>query len=171
MRKSFTITAVLIAAALGTLLVLAFNQFQLYGRHEAIISQTEKIFFQYSNIREQIVEDIVEGNAAELGQVWTILIDNAIDAMDGSGTLEVTAAERAGEVIVEIADAGPGIPPELFQRIFQPFYTTKPPGKRTGLGLAIAQRIISGDHSGSIRCQSLPGRPVFTVTLPVEGAE
>ncbi|MCL7487974.1 MAG: GAF domain-containing protein [Desulfobulbaceae bacterium] len=69
MRKSFIITAVLIAAALGTLLVLAFNQFQLYGRHETIISQTEKILFQYSNIREQIVEDIVEGRAGELSRV------------------------------------------------------------------------------------------------------
>ena len=69
MRKSFIITAMLIAAALGTLLVLAFNQFQLYGRHEAIISRTEKILFQYSNIREQIIEDVVEGRAGELSRV------------------------------------------------------------------------------------------------------
>lgn len=69
MRKSFIITAVLIASALGTLLVLAFNQFQLYGGHEEIISQTEKILFQYSNIREQIVEDIVEGRVSELSRV------------------------------------------------------------------------------------------------------
>ncbi len=69
MRKSFIITAILIATALGTLLILAFNQFQLYGRHEAIISQTEKILFQYTNIREQIVEDVVEGRAGELSRV------------------------------------------------------------------------------------------------------
>ena len=69
MRKSFIITAMLIATALGTLLILAFNQFQLYGRHEAIITQTEKILFQYTNIREQIVEDVVEGRAGELSRV------------------------------------------------------------------------------------------------------
>lgn len=69
MRKSFIITAILVAAALGSLLVLAFNQFQLYGRHEMIISQTEKLLFQYSNIREQIVEDIVEGRVDELSRV------------------------------------------------------------------------------------------------------
>lgn len=69
MRKSFIITVVLIAVALGTLLVLAFYQFQLYGRHEAIISQTEKILFQYSNIREQIIGDIVEGRTGEVARV------------------------------------------------------------------------------------------------------
>ncbi len=113
----------------------------------------------------------VQGNAADLGQVWTILIENAVDAMDGSGSLEVKAVSDAGEVTVEVTDAGPGIPHEVGQRIFEPFFTTKPPGKGTGLGLAIAHRIIVKDHYGSIRCQSRPGRTVFTVTLPVEGTE
>ncbi len=111
----------------------------------------------------------VEGNVAELGQVWTILIENGIDAMSGSGTLEVRATGHPDEVTVEISDAGPGIPADVQGRIFEPFFTTKPPGKGTGLGLAIARRIVVTDHSGSIRCQSRPGRTTFSVTLPVEG--
>ena len=113
----------------------------------------------------------VHGNSADLLQVWMILIENGVDAMEGAGTLEVSASATGGEVTVEVTDAGPGIPKDVAQRIFEPFFTTKAPGKGTGLGLAIAHRIIVSDHLGSIRCQSRPGRTVFTVALPVGDVE
>ncbi len=120
------------------------------------------------DLRTEISSDLppVLGNAADLSQVWTILIENAVDAMDGTGTLEVEAVSEGEEVIVKVTDAGPGMPSDVRRQIFDPFFTTKPPGKGTGLGLAIAHRIITTDHRGSIGCQSQPGRTVFTVTLP-----
>jgi signal transduction histidine kinase len=108
----------------------------------------------------------------ELNQVWTNLIDNAIDAMGGQGTLTVRTRSGLDErLVVEIADTGPGVPDEVRSRIFEPFFTTKPIGKGTGLGLDIAWRIVVGRHRGDIRLESEPGATRFQVVLPVREPE
>ena len=111
----------------------------------------------------------VEAYASELNQVWTNLIDNAIDAMDGKGALTLRAyRDGPGSVAVEIEDSGPGIPPDTQPRIFQPFFTTKEIGKGTGLGLHIVYNIVVDKHHGQVSFTSEPGKTCFTVTLPVE---
>jgi signal transduction histidine kinase len=105
--------------------------------------------------------------AGELNQVWTNLIDNAVQAMGGSGTLTVRTYAENGNARVEIGDTGPGIPPELRQRIFEPFFTTKPVGQGTGLGLDVAYRIVVGRHGGSLTVESEPGNTRFVVCLPL----
>ncbi|QMS86246.1 cyclic nucleotide-binding domain-containing protein (plasmid) [Nostoc edaphicum CCNP1411] len=104
---------------------------------------------------------------SELNQVWTNLIDNAIDAMDGQGQIRVRTAREEECILVEIADNGPGIPLEIQSRIFEPFFTTKDIGKGTGLGLDIVRRIVVGQHKGSIRIFSHPGDTRFQVRLPI----
>ncbi len=107
----------------------------------------------------------------ELNQVWTNLIDNAVDAMGGAGTLRLsTRLDELGNVVVEIEDSGPGMPPDVQARAFEPFYTTKDVGKGTGLGLDISRRIIVERHSGEIAIDSEPGRTVMRVMLPIGGA-
>jgi signal transduction histidine kinase len=102
----------------------------------------------------------------ELNQVWTNLIDNAIDAMDGSGTLTVRTRRDGDRLAVEIGDTGPGVAPEIRSRVFEPFFTTKDIGKGTGLGLDIAWRIVVGRHGGEMSLESAPGDTRFIVTLP-----
>jgi signal transduction histidine kinase len=104
---------------------------------------------------------------AELNQVWTNLIDNSLWAMAGEGTLTVHTERDGDWLIVEIADSGPGIPPEVRPRIFEPFFTTKPVGEGTGLGLDISYRIVVHKHHGDIRVESRPGDTRFRVLLPV----
>jgi len=104
---------------------------------------------------------------AELNQVWTNLIDNAVTAMDGNGTLTVRTALDRDHVLVEFGDTGPGIPPEITDRIFEPFFTTKPVGEGTGLGLDISWRIIVGKHHGDLTVESAPGDTRFRVRLPL----
>jgi signal transduction histidine kinase len=109
---------------------------------------------------------------AELNQVWTNLIDNAVDAMEGHGTLTVRTRPGHDErLVVEVADTGPGVPVEVRSRIFEPFFTTKPVGKGTGLGLDIAWRIVVGRHHGEIRLDSAPGDTRFEVILPIREPE
>ncbi len=105
--------------------------------------------------------------AAELNQVWTNLIDNAVSAMDGSGTLTVRTGMDRGQVFVEFGDTGPGVPPEIKNRIFEPFFTTKPVGEGTGLGLDISSRIVVKKHHGDLALESSPGDTRFRVLLPV----
>jgi signal transduction histidine kinase len=105
---------------------------------------------------------------AELNQVWTNIIDNAIDAMDGSGTLTVRTARDGACVLVEIGDTGLGIPPDVRKRIFEPFFTTKGVGRGTGLGLDVSYRVIVTRHHGDISVQSEPGNTRFHVRLPIE---
>jgi signal transduction histidine kinase len=105
--------------------------------------------------------------AGELNQVWTNLIDNAIDAMDGAGTLRVATRVEGDHVVVEIGDTGPGVPPHVANRAFEAFYTTKDVGKGTGLGLDIARRIVVERHGGTIAIDSQPGETVLRVRLPV----
>jgi signal transduction histidine kinase len=109
--------------------------------------------------------------AAELNQVWTNLIDNAADAMNGVGTLTVRTARDGDRILVEIGDSGPGVPPEIQNRIFEPFFTTKPVGEGTGLGLDISWRIIVNKHHGDLRVQSVPGDTRFQVRLPLTAPE
>jgi signal transduction histidine kinase len=104
---------------------------------------------------------------AELNQVWTNLIDNAVSAMGGHGTLTVRTARDGDRVLVEIGDTGPGVPAELRERIFEPFFTTKPVGEGTGLGLDISWRIVVNRHHGDLRVESVPGDTRFQVRLPI----
>jgi signal transduction histidine kinase len=104
---------------------------------------------------------------AELNQVWTNLIDNAVSAMGGHGTLTVRTARDGDRVLVEIGDTGPGVPVELRERIFEPFFTTKPVGEGTGLGLDISWRIVVNRHHGDLRVESAPGDTRFQVRLPI----
>ena len=107
----------------------------------------------------------------ELNQVWTNLIDNAADAMDGHGKLTVrTAALGDDRIMVEIGDTGPGVPDEVRTRVFEPFFTTKDVGEGTGLGLDIAWQIVVGRHDGEIRLESTPGNTRFQVVLPLHQA-
>ncbi len=107
-------------------------------------------------------------NGGELNQVWTNIVDNAVDAMRGYGNLKVKTSRDDGHVLVEIADDGPGIPREAKNRIFEPFFTTKGVGEGTGLGLDIVRRIVAG-HGGEIRVDSAPGKTTFKVRLPIDG--
>jgi signal transduction histidine kinase len=109
---------------------------------------------------------IVEAYAGELNQVWTSLIDNALDAIDGKGTLRVSARADDDGAVVEIADTGPGLPPAIAARAFEPFFTTKALGEGAGLGLDIARRIVEERHSGTIQIDSRPGETVLRVRLP-----
>ena len=121
-------------------------------------------------IERDLPEDLppIEGYGSELNQVWTNLIDNAIDAMDGSGWLRITAeADSRSGLRVAICDSGAGIPDEFRARMFEPFATTKPPGKGTGLGLHISHTVVAR-HGGRIEVESRPGRTCFTVILPAD---
>jgi signal transduction histidine kinase len=109
----------------------------------------------------------IEAYAGELNQVWTNLIDNAIDAMDGAGTLLITTRADGNHVVVEIGDTGSGMTPQVAARAFEPFFTTKDVGRGTGLGLDIARRIVEERHGGGIGISSRPGQTVLSVRLPV----
>ena len=109
----------------------------------------------------------IAGHGSELNQVWTNLIDNAIDAMAGEGRLSLRATRTGDGVEVEIADNGPGVPLEVQKGIFQPFFTTKRMGAGTGLGLDIVYRIVVNRHGGTIRLASEPGDTRFVVRLPI----
>jgi signal transduction histidine kinase len=110
--------------------------------------------------------------AAELNQVWTNLIDNAVSAMKGTGTLTIKTSRDNDSVLIEFTDSGPGVPSDLRERIFEPFFTTKPVGEGTGLGLDISWRIIVNKHHGDLRVapsDSAPDRggARFQVRLPI----
>jgi signal transduction histidine kinase len=104
---------------------------------------------------------------SELNQVWTNLLDNAIEALGQSGTITIRTRREGACAIVEIADDGPGIPPDIQGRVFDSFFTTKDVGVGTGLGLATARRIVADRHDGSLTMTSEPGRTVFGVSLPI----
>jgi signal transduction histidine kinase len=110
----------------------------------------------------------VNGYAGELNQVWTNLLDNAIDAAPDGGLIRVEVGrDSATSAAVRVVDNGPGIPREIQARIFEPFFTTKPVGQGTGLGLDIVERIVVQQHGGSVEVDSVPGRTVLIVRLPV----
>ena len=122
------------------------------------------------SITRDYADDVprIEAYGSELNQVWTNIIDNAIDAMQAQGELALHICAKDSDVIVEIIDNGPGIPAELQPRIFEPFFTTKAPGAGTGLGLHIAYNIVVHKHHGQIKVASEPGETRFRVVLPVQ---
>jgi len=109
---------------------------------------------------------LVDSFGSELSQVWTNIIDNAIDAMGGNGRLRVRTYRQDNCAVVEIIDNGPGIPPDIEPHIFEPFFTTKGVGEGTGLGLDTVQRIVKR-HRGTIQVRSKPGETCFQVWLPL----
>ena len=109
-------------------------------------------------------------DGGELNQVWTNLIDNAIDAMNGQGQLGIRTRHDEHAVLVEIVDHGPGIPSDLAARIFDPFFTTKEVGRGTGLGLDIVRRIVVDRYRGAVTFTSVPGETRFLVRLPLTAA-
>jgi signal transduction histidine kinase len=112
----------------------------------------------------------IMGYGGELNQVWTNLIDNAIDAVHGTGKICVGTQSEGEHVVIEIVDNGPGIPKEVQAHMFEPFFTTKTIGSGTGLGLIICHRIIADGHGGEIEFESKPGETRFKVRLPLAGA-
>jgi signal transduction histidine kinase len=125
----------------------------------------------------EVVREYAEGlppvcaHGSELNQVWTNLLDNALDALDGEGHIKIRTARENDRVFVEIADDGPGIPEEIRDRIFEPFFTTKDVGKGTGLGLDVSYRIVVEELGGDIRALSEPGATRFQVRLPIGQAK
>jgi len=110
----------------------------------------------------------IQAYASELNQVWTNIIDNAIDAMHGEGTLTVRARREDPWIVVEIEDDGEGIPKELQSKIFDPFFTSKAPGEGSGLGLHISRNLVVQKHHGQITVVSRPGNTCFAVRLPID---
>lgn len=102
-----------------------------------------------------------------MNQVWSNIIDNAIDATDGKGPIVIRTRRDAGHMVVEIEDNGPGISPENLACIFEPFFTTKPQGQGTSLSLDTAWRIVTEDHGGMIAVELAPGRRIFRISLPI----
>jgi len=111
----------------------------------------------------------VHGFGSELNQLWEKLIDNAIDAVGPEGNVSVLARSRGDSVVVQVTDDGPGIPEEIRARVFDAFFTTKPVGKGSGLGLYLARRVAQF-HQGDLEFTSLPGKTVFRVRLPASAA-
>ena len=109
----------------------------------------------------------IEAYASELNQVWTNIIDNAVDAMNGKGEIILRTYAEDNRVVVEIVDNGPGMPENIQSRIFEPFFTTKPPGKGTGLGLHISHDIVANRHHGQLLVDSKPGETKFKAVLPL----
>ena len=99
--------------------------------------------------------------------MWTNLLDNAIDAVDGSGRIWIRTSQEPGRLLVEIADDGPGVPEEAQPHVFEPVFTIKDVGEGTGLGLDIARRIVAGNHKGDIHLLSKPGESRVQVRLPM----
>lgn len=121
-------------------------------------------------VQREYAKDLpqIQAYASELNQVWTNIIDNAVDAMDGDGEIVLRTYNDQNDVVVEIIDNGPGIPEDVQSRIYEPFFTTKPPGKGTGLGLHISHDIIANRHHGQLLVESKPGETKFKAVLPVE---
>jgi signal transduction histidine kinase len=124
------------------------------------------------NIKREYAEDLPEvmGYGSELNQVWTNLIDNAADALEDQEDARIIIRTRkeSGWVVVEVEDNGPGIPEDIQTNVFDAFFTSKAPGKGTGLGLNISYNIIVQKHRGDMRVYSEPGRTCFEVMLPIE---
>jgi signal transduction histidine kinase len=123
-------------------------------------------------VETQFAPDLppISAYGSELNQVWTEIIENALDAMEDRGTLRL-ATKLAGQMaLVEIGDSGPGIDPSIQSRIFEPFFTTRAPGRGLGLGLDTANRIVS-KHSGFINVESKPGATCFQIRLPLDQAQ
>ncbi len=139
------------------------------GLDNTLIILHNKLKRGVSVIREYAKDlPLIQAYAGELNQVWTNIIDNAIDAMQGEGKLIVRTRQEGRWVVVEIEDNGPGIPPDVQSKIFDPFFTTKGPGQGTGLGLNISRNLIVQKHHGQISVVSEPGSTCFAIRLPMD---
>jgi signal transduction histidine kinase len=140
--------------------------------HEGLETTLAVLGHKLKHTRIEVVRDYDRSlprltvRGSELNQVWTNLLDNAIDALGEQGTVTVTTRHDGGCAVIGVADDGPGIPTETAERIFDPFFTTKDVGEGTGLGLATARRIVVDRHDGSLSVESEPGRTTFLVRLP-----
>jgi signal transduction histidine kinase len=123
-----------------------------------------------ASVRLEIPDDLplIRAFGGELNQVWSNLLENALDAIPTAGQVVISAAQEGDWIVVRVIDNGPGIPPDVRSRIFDPFFTTKPLGEGTGLGLDISRRIVIR-HGGQIEVQCEPGRTEFRVILPAAG--
>ena len=139
--------------------------------HEGIESTLTMLGYKLKNVTlvraydHSLPRIMAYGN--ELNQVWTNLIDNAIDAVSGKGKICIGTCLEDNQLVVEIMDNGTGIPPDIQSRIFEPFFTTKGVGTGTGLGLVISHRIVGDRHGGEIEFESRPGETRFKVRLPL----
>ena len=149
--------------------------FQWIDVHEGLVA-TLMMFSGKMSKGLKVVKDFdktlpkIPAYPAELNQVWTNVIDNALAAMNGSGTLTVRTALDGDRLLVEIGDTGPGIPPEIRKRVFEPFFTTKDVGEGTGLGLDVSWRVVVNRHHGDLRVESEPGDTRFQIRLPLTEA-
>jgi len=152
------------------------NGEHLIDVHESIQSTLTILGHKFRHKQLAVEKDFITDlpklttHGTGLSQVWTNLLDNATDAAPDGSKVRIRTWAENGQVCVGIADQGPGIPPELREQIFQPFYTTKPAGVGTGLGLDIAKRIVTSQYHGSISFTSEPGNTEFVVRLPRETA-
>lgn len=139
--------------------------------HEGIESTLTMLGYKLRNV--SLVTEFdrtlprITAYGSELNQVWTNLIDNAIDAVKGTGKICVGTCREDNQIVVEVVDDGPGIPLEIQSRMFEPFYTTKSVGSGTGLGLYLSNRIVGDRHGGEIEFESKPGETRFKVRLPI----
>jgi len=143
--------------------------------HEGLKTTLVMLGHKIKHTSIAVVKDFDRGlpqltvRGSELNQVWTNLIDNAIDAMGESGTLTISTVRDGPCVRVDVADDGPGIPPEAQSHVLDPFFTTKPVGQGTGLGLDTARQIVEEHHTGTLGFDTGPDGTTFHVWLPVEG--
>jgi signal transduction histidine kinase len=143
--------------------------------HEGIESTLTMLCYKMRNVT--LVREFdrslprITAYGSELNQVWTNLIDNAIDAVKGSGKICVGTCREDDQIVVEIVDNGPGIPADVQSRMFEPFFTTKSVGSGTGLGLMISNRIVGDRHGGEIEFESHPGETRFKVRLPINRSQ
>jgi signal transduction histidine kinase len=140
----------------------------LEGLYNTIMILKHPLKGKNISIEKEIEKDLplIKGYPGELNQVWTNLLDNAIDAMDKGGLLKIKVARNKNYLEVSITDNGPGIPEENIHHIFDPFFTTKGVGKGTGMGLEMVRKVIDR-HKGKIDVESVPGKTTFKVSLPV----
>jgi signal transduction histidine kinase len=136
------------------------------GIRDALRVLESKTKAKQADIRVIIPDHLpnVSANGADLNQVWFNLLDNALDAISDAGTIRIEARAEQNQVSVSIVDNGPGIPPDKISRIFDAFYTTKPPGQGTGLGLDLTRRLLRR-FKGDVTVQSQPGNTEFCVRL------
>ena len=137
------------------------------GLRDTVMLLTAKAREKSARVVVEIAEDVphIPAFGAELNQVWSNLIDNALDAIGEGGQITVRARREQSEVIVCVADNGSGISAAVKPKIFDPFFTTKPVGRGTGLGLDIVRRVVE-HHRGRIEVESVPGRTEFKILLP-----
>jgi signal transduction histidine kinase len=141
--------------------------------HEGLETTLTVLGYKLKHTTIEVVRDYdddlpkLTARGSELNQVWTNLLDNAIDALGETGTIRITTRLDGDSAVVEIADDGPGIPAEAREHIFDPFFTTKDVGHGTGLGLGTVRTIVVDRHDGSLAVQSEPGGTAFRVRLPL----